>query len=104
MSGWDHTVDETAMLPAVPRIDELMEEARDLAEEVSFLAQRMLARDEDIQTVHGDYVVPAIELLADAEHHALLASAHNHEALREVEQIVSSLIRLRDRARDQDRH
>jgi hypothetical protein len=90
--------------PGVPRIDELMEEARDLTEEVSFLAQRMLARDEGVQIVHGDYVVPAIELLAGAERHAILASADDQDALREVEQIVSSLIRLRDRTRDQDRH
>ena len=54
-------------------VEELVGTARDLAEGVAAIASDLLEQGVDIARVHGRYVAPAVELLADVEALALQA-------------------------------
>jgi soluble P-type ATPase len=77
---------------------ELVDFARDSVDEIIALAGALLRSGADIELVHRKYVVPALELLADVETQALLASADDrgaHEVLRDT---VVKLEHLRSKA------
>jgi hypothetical protein len=79
-------------------LDELIGLARNLAEEVVGAASELLSGGADIDRIHRRYVIGAIELLADAEAQAILATSDDEDALPELMRIVNDLARLRDDA------
>jgi hypothetical protein len=80
-------------------VEELVQLARDLAEEVVGLAIELLSAGADIAHVQGRYVAVAVELLTDAEAQSLLAAGGDPDALAAQASIASELAGLRDRAR-----
>jgi hypothetical protein len=80
-------------------VEEFVQRARDLAEDVVGLAIELLSAGTDIAQVQGRYVTVAIELLTDAEVQSLLAAGGNPEALAALTGIVGELSDLRDMAR-----
>jgi hypothetical protein len=80
-------------------VEEFVQRARDLAEDVVGLAIELLSAGTDIAQVQGRYVTVAIELLTDAEVQSLLAAGGDPEALAALTGIVGELSDLRDMAR-----
>ncbi|HEY4812394.1 MAG TPA: hypothetical protein VIH71_15180 [Solirubrobacteraceae bacterium] len=80
-------------------VEEFVQRARDLAEDVVGLAIELLSAGTDIAQVQGRYVTVAIEFLTDAEVQSLLAAGGDPEALAALTGIVGELSDLRDMAR-----
>jgi hypothetical protein len=80
-------------------VEELIQLARDLAEEVVGLAIELLSAGADVAHVQGRYVAVAVELLTDVEAHSLLAAGGDPDALAALGNIVAVLAGLRDSAR-----
>lgn len=80
-------------------IDQLIGLTRDLAEDIVALAGELLLSGADIEWVQRQYVVSAIELLADAEAQGVLAAAGDRDALDALGRITDELADLRRRAR-----
>jgi hypothetical protein len=80
-------------------VDLLVGLARGLADEIVGLAAGLLSAGIDIEHVHGRYVIIAVELLADAEAHGVLAAGGEQAALEELARVVRVLTDLRDEAR-----
>jgi hypothetical protein len=57
---------------------------------VARASEYMLARA-DAKRIHEGYVVPALELLENAETHAVLAAADDPDALAAIERLVKEL-------------
>jgi hypothetical protein len=81
--------------------DENMRLARDLAEEVVRLARELLQAGAELAYVQAVYTTAAIEILAEAEAEALgvLAASGDQDAGDALDEAVSKLADLRDRAR-----
>jgi hypothetical protein len=85
----------------VDDVDELIGLARDLTDEVVAVASELLLTGADIERVHSDYVVVAVELLSDAEAHGVLAVNGDQSALAALARIASVLDGLREGARSE---
>ncbi len=81
--------------------DELIDLARSLAEDVVDLAGVLLRSGADLTRIHREYVVSALELLAEAETQALLSSAGDRAARKILESTVVQLERLQSEATDE---
>ena len=79
--------------------DETMRLTRDLTEEVVRLARELLQAGADLAYVQTAYTVVAIELLSEAEALGVLAAGGNQNADAALEETLSQLSALRDRAR-----
>jgi len=79
--------------------DETMRLARDLAEEVVRLARELLQADADLAYVQTVYTIAAIEILSEAEALGLLAAGGDQDAGAALDETLSELVSLRDRAR-----
>jgi hypothetical protein len=79
--------------------DETMRLARDLAEEVVRLARELLQTGTDLAYVQTVYTIAAIEILSEAEALGVLAASGDHDAGVALDETLSQLVVLRDRAR-----
>ena len=79
--------------------DETMRLARDLAEEVVRLATELLQAGADLAYVQTVYTIAAIEILSEAEALGVLAASGDQDAGAALNQTLSRLATLRDRAR-----
>lgn len=78
--------------------DETMRLARDLAEEVVRLARELLQAGAGLAYVETVYTIPAIEMLSEAEALGVLAASSDQDAGAALDDTVSQLAALRDRA------
>jgi hypothetical protein len=86
--------------------DEAIRLARGLTEEIVRLASESLQADADLEYVQTVYTIAAIEILSDAEALGVLAASGDQDAPAALDETVSQLAALRDRAtreRDQGR-
>jgi hypothetical protein len=81
--------------------DETMRFARDLAEEVVRLARELLQAGTDLAYVQTVYTIAAIEILSDAEALGVLAASGDQDAGAALDESLSKLAALRDRARQE---
>jgi hypothetical protein len=79
--------------------DETMRLARGLAEEVVRLARELLQAGAELAYVQAVYTVAAIEMLGEAEALVVLAASGDQDAGDALEETLSKLAALRDRAR-----
>jgi hypothetical protein len=79
--------------------DEAMRLARDLTEEVVRLASELLPEGAELAHVQTDYTIAAIEMLGEAEALGVLAASGNQHARSALDETLSELADLRDRAR-----
>lgn len=79
--------------------DETMRLARDLTEEVVRLARELLHAVADLEYVQTVYTIAAIEILSDAEALGVLAASGDQDAGAALDETVSQLAALSDRAR-----
>lgn len=79
--------------------DEHMRLARDLAEEVVRLARELLQAGAELAYVQSVYTIAAIEILSEAEALAVLAASGEQAASAALDETLSQLAALRDRAR-----
>ena len=80
-------------------VEEFVRLARDLAEVVVDISGELLLAGRDIGHVQRRYVAVAVELLADAEAHSLLAVGGDPDALAALARVAGELAVLRDKAR-----
>jgi hypothetical protein len=78
--------------------DETMRLARGLAEETVRLARELLGAGTDLTHVQADYAIAAIEMLSEAEAHGVLAASGDQDARAALDETLSKLVSLRDRA------
>jgi hypothetical protein len=81
--------------------DETMRLARDLAEEVVRLARELLQAGAELGHVQTVYTTAAIEMLGEAEALGVLAASGDQGAGGALDETVSKLADLRDRARQE---
>jgi hypothetical protein len=79
--------------------DETMRLARDLAEGVVRLARELLQAGADLAYIQTIYTTAAIEILGEAEALGVLAASGDQDAGEALDEAVSKLAELRDRAR-----
>ncbi len=79
--------------------DQTMRLARDLAEEVVRLARELLQAGAGLAYVQTDYTIAAIEMLSEAEALGVLAASGEQDASAALDETLSQLATLRDRAR-----
>jgi hypothetical protein len=79
--------------------DETMRLARDLAEELVRLARELLQTGTGLAYVQTVYTIAAIEILSEAEALGVLAASGDHDAGAALDETLSQLVVLRDRAR-----
>jgi hypothetical protein len=79
--------------------DETMQFARGLTEEVVRLASELLQAGADLAYVQTVYTIAAIEILSDAEALVVLAASGDQDAGAALDETLSQLAALRDRAR-----
>jgi hypothetical protein len=79
--------------------DETMRLARDLAEEVVRLARELLQADAELAYVQTVYTTAALEILSEAEALGALAASGDQDASAALDETLSQLAALRDRAR-----
>jgi hypothetical protein len=78
--------------------DETMRLARGLAEEIVRLARELLQVGADLAYVQSVYTIAAIEILSEAEALGVLAASGDQDAGAALDETVSQLVSLRDRA------
>jgi hypothetical protein len=79
--------------------DETMRLARDLAEGVVRLARELLEAGAELAYVQAVYTAAAVEILGEAEALGVLAASGDQDAGDALDEAVSKLAELRDRAR-----
>jgi hypothetical protein len=79
--------------------DETMRLARGLTEEVVGLASELLQAGADLAYVQTVYTIAAIEILSEAEALGVLAASGDQDAGAALDETLSKLAALRDRAR-----
>jgi hypothetical protein len=79
--------------------DETMRLARDLAEGVVRLARELLEAGAELAYVQAVYTAAAIEILGEAEALGVLAASGDQDAGDALDEAVSKLAELRNRAR-----
>jgi len=86
--------------------DETMRLARGLTKEVVRLASELLQAGADLAHVQTHYTIAAIEILSEAEAFGVLAASGDQDARAALDETLSKLAGLRDRAhqeRNRDR-
>ncbi|HSZ12640.1 MAG TPA: hypothetical protein VK790_01225 [Solirubrobacteraceae bacterium] len=78
--------------------EQMMQLARDLAEEVVGVAGELLLSDADVEHVQRRYTMPVIELLSEAEALGILAGTGDRYALAALHRVTSRLAGLKDEA------
>ena len=78
--------------------EEAIQLARGRAETIVGLAAEMLLTGTDLSHVQAHYVIPAIELLSEAEAVGVLAAGGDRDAGEALDRIAHKLSELRDEA------
>jgi hypothetical protein len=79
--------------------DKTMRLARDLTEEVVRLGRELLQAGADLAYVQTTYTIAGIEMLSEAEALGVLAASGDQDAGAALDETLSRLAVLRDRAR-----
>jgi hypothetical protein len=89
--GKSTTTAVVGMIAGVSDLEQLMDLARTASRQVIARAGECMLAGAKMTRIHRRYVVPAVELLEEAETQAVLAAADDRNAIAAIERVIAQL-------------